>query len=189
MEIKTLALDVGVIKPLQVENNSLEYQAGWYIDPVTGQRIFYDPNARSFYTMAGGVFIPLGYMNPAPKQVVLGPGERLRITVSYKYSGPAITGAIEYFSVGVYGTFGFDEKMSGNNTRNLPASTTPQPYTGQYTFTMPTNVGSNWDDIYCRIYGGSPGVPQAFFGYEDCLLIVGKDPTISEFEIADFVKV
>ena len=189
MELTTLALDLGTIKPLQAGTDPPEYQAGWYIDPVTGQRIFYDPNTQSFYTMAGGVFIPLGYMNPSPKQVAVGPGEKLKVTISYKYSGPSITGAVEYFSVGVYGTFGFDEKLSAKNTRNLPASTTPLPYTGTYTFTIPDNVASNWDDIYCKIYGGSPGVPQTFFGYEDCLIIVGKDPTISDFEISDFVKV
>ena len=189
MELKTMALDLGGIRTLQYEGDQPEYQAGWYVDPVTGQPIFYDPNTQSFYTMAGGVFIPLGYMNPSPKQVAVGPGEKLKITISYKYSGPAITGAIEYFSIGTYGTFGFDEKMSAKNTRNLPASTTPVSYTGSYTFTIPTNVGSNWDDIYCKIYNGSPGVSQTLFGYENALLIVGEEPTISDFEIADFVKV
>jgi hypothetical protein len=182
MELKTLALDLGMIRVLQAGDGQ-PYQAGWYLDPVTGQRVYYDPETQNFYTMAGGVYIPLGYMNPSPKQVAIAPAERLRITISYKYSGPAITGAIEYFSVGVYGTFGFDEKLVGKNTRNLPASTTPTAYTGSYTFTMPADVGSNWDDIYCKIYSG------ALFGYENALVIIGKDPAISDFTIADFVKV
>jgi len=188
MELKTLALDLGVFRVLQAGDDQ-PYQAGWYVDPITGQRVYYDPNTQNFYTMAGRVYIPLGYMNPAPKQVAIAPGEKLRITISYKYSGPAITGAIEYFSVGVYGALGFDEKLVGKNTKNLSSSTTPVAYTGSYTFTMPADVGSNWDDIYCKIYNGSPSVPQNLFGYENALVIVGKEPAISEFTIADFVKV
>src|SRR4030043_1517917 len=123
MKTKTLALDLGLVRVLQGDSPS--YSSGWYLDPLTGQRLFYDQESQNFYPLAGGVYIPLGYMNPAPKQVSLGPGEKLKITISYKYSGPAISGAIEYFSVGTYGTFGFDEKLVGKNTRNLPASTTP----------------------------------------------------------------
>ncbi len=187
MKLKTLSLDLGV---LQVKADPpVAYQTGWYVDPQTGQRIFYDPNNQNFYTLAGGVYIPLGYMNPAPQQVPIGPSERLKVTISYKYSGPAISGAIERFCVGVYGAFGFNEQMVGENSKNLPASTTPQPYTGQYTFTIPSNVGGDWDDIYCKIYGGSPSVPQNLFGYENALIIVGKEPLISEFKIEDFVKV
>jgi hypothetical protein len=61
--------------------------------------------------------------------------------------------------------------------------------TDEYTFTIPTSVGTDWDDIYCKIYGGSPSVPQTLFGYENALLIVGTSPAITEFKIADFVKV
>jgi len=189
MELKTLALDLGTVRVLQDKADPPVYQAGWYVDLSTGQRIFYDPDTQNFYTMAGGVYIPLGYMNPAPKQVAIGPGEKLKITISYKYSGPAVSGVTEYFSIGIYGTFGFNEALVGQNSKNLPTSTTPQPYTGEYIFTIPANVGGDWDDIYCKIYGGTPGIPQTLFGYENALIIVGKDPTISEFKIADFVKV
>jgi len=186
MELKTLALELGV---LQAGDDPPEYAPGWYVDPATGQPIFYDPNTRTFYTMAGGIYIPLGYMNTAPKQVTLGPGEKLKITISYKYSGPAVTGAVERFCVGVYGAFGFDEKLVGTNTKNLSQSTSPVSYTGEYTFTIPTNVGADWDDIYCKISGGSPSVPETLFGYENALIIAGLQPTISEFKILDYVKV
>jgi hypothetical protein len=192
MELKTLDLDLGEFVVLQ-ENTIRPLQeplvAGWYVDPSTGQKIFYDPTTHNFYTQAGGVYIPLGYMNPAPKQVTLAPGEKLKITMSFKYSGPAISSAVCYYSIGVYGLFGFDEKMVGQNSKSIPQYVTPTQVTDSYTFTLPTNVGNDWDDIYCKIYGGSPGVPQTLFGYEQALLIVGKDPTISEFTIADFAKV
>ncbi|MDD5082380.1 MAG: hypothetical protein PHU08_03305 [Dehalococcoidales bacterium] len=192
MELKTLAIDLGEFKALgesslgQMPEPSV---AGWYIDPRTGERVFYDPDTHKFYTLAGGVYIPLGYMNPAPKQVTLAPGEKLRINMSFKYAGPAISSAICYYSIGVNGIFGFDEKMVGQNSKSIPQYTTPTQVTDSYTFTLPTSVGNDWDDIYCKIYGGSPGVPQTLFGYEQALLIVGKDPTITEFTIADFAKV
>ena len=189
MEVKTLALDLGVVRVLQEGNNVPAYTAGWYVDPRTGMQVYYDPNTQAFYTLAGGIYIPLGYMNPAPKQVSIGPGEKLRISISYKYSGPAVSGAVERFCVGVYGAFGFDEKLYGENTKSFSASTTPVSYTGQYTFTIPTSVGGDWDDIYCKVSGGSPGVPQTLFGYENALIIAGREPTISEFTIVDFAKV
>ena len=105
MELKTLALDLGGIRPLQSEDTAPVYQAGWYVDPVTGQRIFYDPGTEKFYTMAGGVFIPMGYMNPAPKQVSVAPGDRLKVSISFKYTGPAVTGVTGYYCLGTYGTF------------------------------------------------------------------------------------
>ncbi|BCT55324.1 hypothetical protein [Dehalococcoides mccartyi] len=192
MKLKTLSIDLGEFKALQesaLGQMPEPSAAGWYIDPRTGERVFYDSDSHKFYTLAGGIYIPLGYMNPAPKQVTLAPGEKLRINMSFKYSGPAISSAICYYSIGVYGLFGFDEKMVGQNSKSLPQYTTPTQVTDSYTFTLPTNVGNDWDDIYCKIYGGSPGVPQTLFGYEQALLIIGKDPTISEFMIADFAKV
>jgi hypothetical protein len=187
METKILELNLGGLRPLQA--SSQEYTPGWYVDPETGQPVYYDGVTRTFYTLSGGVYLPLGYMNPAPKQVSLGPGERLKVSISYKYSGPAVSGAIERFCVGVYGSFGFTEQIVGTNTRSLSQSTTPLTYTGEYTFTIPTSVGTDWNDIYCKISGGSPGVNESIFGYENALVITGKDPTISEFKITDFVKV
>ena len=189
MELKTLALDLGRVRVLQDGADPPEYAAGWYFDPQMGQRIFYDPTTQKFYTMAGGVYIPLGYMNTAPKQVTLAPGDKLKITMSFKYSGPAISGAVCYYSIGVYGAFGFDEKLVGQNSKSISQYTTPTEVTDSYTFTIPTNVGGDWDDIYCKIYGGSPSVPQNLFGYENALITVGKEPSISEFKIVDFAKV
>ena len=88
MSLKTLELGLKMIRVLQDGTDPPEEALlvpGWYVDPQTGQRIFYDPDSQKFYTMAGGVYIPLGYMNPAPKQVSIGPGEKLKITISYKF--------------------------------------------------------------------------------------------------------
>ena len=170
---------------------------GWYVDPQTGQRIFYDPGSEKFYTMAGGVYIPLAYMNPAPKQVAVAPGDRLRVTISFKYTGPAVTGVTGYYCVGTYGIFGFDERLVQRTTFNLPQVTSPPSVpnvSDSYTFTIPTGMDTNWDDIYVKIFGGSPsiageaGTPY-LFAYENALTIAGIQPSITEFKISDFAKV
>jgi len=192
MELKTLALELGAFRVLQGGDDRSEYAAGWYVDPRTGMRIYYDPTTQAFYTVAGGVYIPLGYMNPAPKQVAVAPGDKLKITLSFKYTGPAQTGVTGYYSIGVYGTFGFNEQMVGQTSFSIPLVTTPPSapnVTNSYTFTIPTNIGADWDDIYVKIFGGSPGVPQNLHGYENALIVAGIQPNITEFKIADFAKV
>jgi len=185
--MKTLELKLGLIQPQQAK--PLEYSQGWYVDPQTGQPVYYNPETHNFYTLSGGIYIPLGYMNTAPKQVPVTIGDKLKVSISYQYSGPAITGALERFCVGIYGLFGFTEQLVGEISRNLPATSSPQTYTDSYTFTIPNNVGSDWDDIYCKVYNGSPNVPQTIFGYENALIIAGLNPTVSNFTITDFAKV
>ncbi|MEQ4489562.1 MAG: hypothetical protein AAC990_04250 [Dehalococcoides mccartyi] len=200
MALKTLDLNLGGFKLLQ-EDSDQQLQdpaiSGWYIDPRTGQRVFYDSTAGKFFTLAGGVYIPLGYMNPAPKQVAVAPGDRLMITLSFKYTGPAITGVTGYFCIGVNGIFGFNEQMVGRTTFSIPQVTTPPStpnVTNSYTFTIPTSIGTDWDDIYVKIFGGSPSIggeatTSFLFGYENALTIAGVQPSITEFKISDFAKV
>jgi hypothetical protein len=200
MKLKTLALDLGLIEvPHQngADPPVDPVAAGYYVDVRTGQQVYFDPNSAKFYTLAGGVYIPLGYMNPAPKQVAVAPGDKLKITISFKYTGPAITGVTGYYCIGVYGTFGFNETMVGQTSFNIPMVTTPPSapnVTDSYTFTIPTNIGSDWDDIYVKIFGGTPSIGGSattpyLFGYENALIIAGINPSITEFKIADFAKV
>ncbi|OBW61898.1 hypothetical protein [Dehalococcoides mccartyi] len=200
MALKTLDLNLGGFKLL--EDDSVQQMedpavSGWYIDSRTGQRVFYDSTAGKFFTLAGGVYIPLGYMNPAPKQVAVAPGDRLKITLSFKYTGPAITGITGYYSIGINGIFGFDERLTQRTSFNVPQVTTPPSspnVSDSYTFTIPTGIGTNWDDIYVKIFGGSPSIggeatTSFLFGYENALTIAGVDPSITEFKISDFAKV
>ena len=193
--MKTMELNFGVIKPQQADSPS--YARGWYVDPATGQSVYYDPDTRNFYTMQGGIYLPLGYMNPAPKQVTLAPGDNLKISVSFKYTGPAITGACIRYCVGVYGTFGFNEQLVAIESFNIPqvvtAPSSPN-VSNSHTFAIPTNVGTDWTSIYVKMYGGTPSLgsdvtPSYIFGYQDALVIVGTQPSITEFKIADFAKV
>jgi hypothetical protein len=172
--------------------------SGWYYDPTTGQYYYYDATLNQWYVYAAGYLYALAaYMNPAPKTVTLAPGERLKITLSFKYTGVAVTGVSARYAIGVYGAAGFDEKVYATTTFNIPEnlSTTPITVTNEATLTLPTTgVGSDWNDIYVKIWGGTPSIggselsPNYIFGYENALILIGLVPTITEFKILDFVK-
>jgi len=175
-----------------------DYTTGWYHDPVTGQPYYYDAENKKWYIYAAGYLYALGYMTAAPKQVTLSPGDSLKITLSFQYIGPAVTGVSSRYCIGVYGALGFTEKVVLTPTFNIPANLTGTPVTvtNYATLALPASgVGSDWDDIYVKIWGGTPAIggseasPNYIFGYENALLLVTLAPTITEFQIADFVKV
>jgi hypothetical protein len=172
--------------------------SGWYYDPVTGKQYYYDAATGTWYIYAAGLLYALTYMNAAPKQVTLSPGDSLKITLSFKYMGPAVTGVSSRYVIGVYGAAGFSEKLYATTTFSIAANPTltPVTVTNYATLTLPASgVGSDWDDIYVKIWGGSPSIggseasPNYIFGYENALILVSITPTITEFTIADFVKV
>lgn len=195
MSIVDLDLDLGGIRALG-DDGETQYLPGWYYDPVTGIYFYYDPTKNTFFTAQGGVYYPLGYMNPAPKVVNVAPGDQLRITLSFKYTGPAVTGVTGYYVLGVYGV-GFTESFKGTTTFNIPRVTTVPTspnVTNSYTFTIASDIGASCNDIYVKIFGGTPSLgssvnPTYIFGYYDALNIVGITPSITEFKISDFVKV
>ncbi len=186
--IKTLAINLGTVRAMQTP-----YQPGWYVNPSTGQRYYYD--GKQWYVYTAGLLTALGYMNPAPKQVTLSPGDKLQVTLGFQYTGPAISQVLSRYAIGVYGSLGFSEMLVGTPTFNVPASNTPIAVTNSYVFTIPTGVGSNWTSIYVKIWGGTPDIggseqaPPYIFGYQDALVIVGAAVNITNFTITDFVKV
>ena len=163
-----------------------QYQPGWYYG-TDGRRYFYD--GRNWYVLTAAGLIAAGYMTAAPKQVSLTIGDKLQISISYQYSGPAVTGVIHHYVIGVYGSLGFSEKIVVETTRNLSQSLTATTITDSATLTIPSGVGSDWDDIYAKVYGGSPDLGQTLFGYENALNIVSLTPTINNFTIVDYSKV
>jgi len=193
MTTKTLELALGSISVGQQLLSS-----GWYYDPVTGKQYYYNAVQNQWYIYVAGYLYALGYMTAAPKQVTLSPGDSLKITLSFQYIGPAVTGVSSRYCIGVYGALGFTEKVVLTPTFNIPANLTGTPVTvtNYATLALPASgVGSDWDDIYVKIWGGTPAIggseasPNYIFGYENALLLVTLAPTITEFQIADFVKV
>lgn len=196
---KIINLNLGVIRggPQQAVFDPPEviYMAGWYIDVRTGAIVYYDPTADKFLTPQGTVYVPLGYMNPAPKQVTLASGDSLKIKLGFKYMGPAVIGVTGYNVIGVYGV-GFAEQIMKTQTFNIPENktTTPIDVSNEATILIPTNIDPSWNDIYVKMYGGTPSIGGAattpyITGYIDALVIVGIAPVITGFQITDFSKV
>ena len=183
--IKTLNLDLGIVRALEVP-----YQAGWYRDQTTGAYYYYD--GSRWFVYAQGILTPMTITPlPAPKTIEVAPGDKVKISISYKYSGPAQTMIAEYFSIGYRDALGYHPKIESYPGRNLPASSSPVEYTAEQTLTLPLNVESNWTCIECKVYGGTPGVPETgvcLFN-PDPLKIVGLVTEITQFTIKDFVKV
>jgi hypothetical protein len=190
MTLKTLTLDLGTVSALQ-------YSTGWYYDPNTGQRYYYNAAQNQWYVSLGGYLYALGYMNPAPKQVTVAPGDKLKIVLSFKYMGPAITGILSRWCIGVYGVWGFTEKVAITPTLDIPAnaSTTPITVTKEQVLTIPASPGTDWDDIYVKMWGGTPDLggseqsPAYIYGCENALIIAGANVVITDFKISDFAKV
>jgi len=186
MVTKTLALSLGSISAMQVTG----YTTGWYRDPITGQRYYYDAENKKWYIYAAGLLQPLAIAEQsAPKTVTLQAGDSLKISISYRYTGPAITGAEEYFSIGYKDVLGYHPKVEGTNTRNLPVCATAMPFTAEKTLVVPSNVAADWNHIECKVWHGTPDVPETGLRYINALAIVGIVANITEFTIVDYVKV
>jgi len=186
MVTKTLELPLGSISALQVAG----YSTGWYQDPSSGQWYYYDAEAKKWYILAAGVLQPLAIAEQsAPKTVTVKAGDSLKISISYKYTGPAVTGVEEYFSIGYKDALGYHPKVVGTNTKNLPVCATATLFTAEKTLVIPTSVGENWNHIECKVWHGTPDVPETGLRYVNALSIVGIEANITEFTIVDYVKV
>lgn len=183
MTTKTLELSLGSIV------DPPAYATGWYHDPTTGQYYYYDAENKKWYIYSAGYLYPLAIAEEsAPKTVTVKAGDKLKISISYKYSGPASTGVEEYFSVGIKGVT-YSPKIYVTNTRNLPVCATPTLFTAENTLLIPASVGEDWTAIECKVWHGTPDVPETGLRYIDALTIVGIEAEITQFTIVDYVKV
>ena len=185
MSTKTLALFLG-----SVVADPPDYTTGWYHDPVTGQNYYYDATNKRWYIYAAGLLQALTIAElTGPKVVNLSIGDSLTISISYKYSGPSITGAEEYFSIGYKDVLGYHPQIVGTNSRNLAGCVTPTLFTALKTLVIPAGVGDNWVNIECKVWHGTPAVPETGLRYLNALMIVGLVAAVTEFTIVDYVKV
>lgn len=185
MTTKVLEISLGNVGPLQVQRVT-----GWYKDPNTGQYYYYDASIMKWYIYTAGVLYPLSIAEEsAPKTVTLVAGDSLRISMSYKYTGPAATSVEEYLSIGYKDIAGYHPKVVETNIRNIPVCATPTLFTSSATLLIPANVAENWKHIECKVWHGTPDVPETGLRYIDALIIVGLVAEITVFTIVDYVKV
>lgn len=185
MVTKALDLSLGTI-----EGDPPAYETGWYQDTVTGEYYYYDATEKKWYIYAAGYLYALAIAEEsAPKKVTVKAGDSVKISISYKYTGPASTGVEEYFSIGIKGITGYSPKVTGTITRNLPICATPTTFTAEKTLIIPANVALDWNHIECKVWHGTPDVPETGLRYINALEIVGITAEITEFSIVDYVKV
>jgi len=185
MVTKTLELSLGSIIA-----DPPEYQTGWYRDPISGQVYYYDAENMKWYIYVAGVLQPLAIAEQsAPKTISVMAGDSVKVSISYKYTGPASSGVEEYFSIGYKDALGYHPKVVGTNSRSLPACGTATLFTASATLVIPTGVGENWNHIECKVWHGSPEIPETGLRYLNALTIVGIAAKITEFTIVDYVKV
>ncbi|GAI40395.1 unnamed protein product, partial [marine sediment metagenome] len=104
-------------KALQVSLGSIGvYATGYY--QVNGQWYYYDATTGQWYIYSAGYIYPLKIYEMYPTQPVMAiaPGDKLKITISYTYSGPISVGVEEYFSIGAKVALQYWPKVVGRNT-------------------------------------------------------------------------
>ncbi len=178
MTTKTLQLSLGSIGV---------YATGYY--QFEGQWYYYDATIGQWYIYSAGLLYPLKITEvSAPKVVTIAAGDKLKITISYTYTGPASVGVEEYFSIGSKVALQYWPKVVRRHSRNLPVTGAPTEFTWSEALTIPTNVEDDWTYIECKVWHGTPDVPETGIRLRDALSVVAVTPEITNFSIDDYVK-
>jgi len=167
-------------------------QAGWYYDPDTGQWYYYDEEGKRYFYLAG-LFYPVMEWETAPKVVNVRHGDTLRISVSFKYSGPSKTCKL-YGSVGQKSAFNiFDEILTATSPSfTLSESTEPKTYYRQVDIAITTAIAAGkYYGIYAKLIDGISFKERVTgsVALEGAIFVVSAEPTFSDFQITDYAKV
>jgi len=159
-------------KALQITLGSIGvYATGYY--QVDGQWYYYDATIGQWYTYSAGYLYPLAIteMYPTKPVVHVAPGDQLKITISYIYSGPASIGVEEYFSIGSKPLLQYAPHVVKKHYRNLPVTTAPTEYTWTETLTIPNDIEDDWTYLECKVWHGTPNVPEAGIRLKDAITL------------------
>lgn len=182
------------LKTLEVNINPMTLVNGWYCDPETGQWYYYDEQGMRYVCAAGHLYAMVAW-ETAPKVVNVKPGDTLRITVSFKYSGLAKTcklrGAIG--NLGTSWPYSFDEVLFARSLSfTLPESPDPVTFNKQVDIPITTAItaGSSYS-VYTKLEDGvsfQEGVTGSI-ALKDAIFVVSSEPTFSDFKIDDYRQV
>jgi len=130
-------------------SNPPAYETGWYYNPDTGERYYYDASMGQWYISVAGYLYPMATqwvnastINPsAPIGVTI--GDTVRITVSFKYQGPSN-------SFTLYGAVGVGTYNSGTGSDSGPFKEGSPP--GRRSFTVgPDTTPTTYSDKYVDV--------------------------------------
>ncbi len=145
-----------------------------------------------FETVEGGEVYTLDHLfrdlgiavAPGTKLQVVA-GQKIRLTATIDYMGPAIS-ATFYAALGSRGLTGFNEWAVGQKVVSFAQSGSFITYTLTADIDT-TGIANNTDlDLYCKLveYPGA-GMPEV----DNVIDIVGGTPTFQNFKITDYSKV
>jgi hypothetical protein len=167
------------------------------LSPVlAGQyRYLYDPSTGIVYTYAydpyRGVYVLVfatGWV-PAPEKKNVKYTQKLRITTSFYYSGPAFDGVL-YGAIGQRVVSVFDEIVANTSPLSLPETPTPALKTASVEVSITTALAAGKDySIYAKIMDAA-GSTKAISDYlENAIHVVEVKPEFTEFKITDYAVV
>ena len=205
MAIKTLDVSLGLIKAAQVDPPGVAVPtispgqvlaSGYYTDPTTGQVYYYNAYLDQWYYYAAGYLYPLSISwqaSPSAKIDVIGGVDTLRLRLSFKYIGPAVTQKF-YAQPGDNKTSGAWGGWDGWEVRKditLPQCTTATLFTDKY-IDLPIKTGKDGKDFaaYCKkdqlfIEEGKDSTPY-YYNVGHIILAAGE---FTELKISKFEKV
>lgn len=194
MPIQDKKMSITVIRPLQTATPTT-VSPGYYL--LNGVRYYF--NGTQWYRCDGLMLVPLavgfsplsiidgGAWTGTPPAVMT--GDKFRVTMTYKYQGPAVTNARRYVAWGSWG-LRFDAKLEVVTNTDIPASpTSPTTYTFTADFTVPSNVNADWTAVYFKIDSGTPSVPEMGISYSNAVQILLPQPTITDVNFTSISKV
>ncbi len=176
--------------------------SGYYTDPTTGYRYYYNAAKDQWYVEASGYLYPLSISwTPSPSaKLELTEKEILRFRLRFYYIGPAVTRTL-YAAIGDNKTSGSFSEWSGCNVSkdiSLPKCDTKTLFTDKYIdLVMPEwswfeTWGHAGEDFaaYVKLLNGltlTEGVNCTPY-YYDVGRVIAKEGEFSEFSITKFEK-
>ena len=197
LSLEEPGIGVPVVLPGQV------LASGYYTDPTTGCRYYYDSYRDQWYVVAAGYLYPLAISwQPSPStKLELTEKETLRFGLRFYYLGPAVTRTF-YAALGKNKTSGTFEEWSGcavSKDITFPLCSTKTLFTDKYLdlvlpewswFEIWGHAGEDFA-AYVKILNGitfTTGVNITPL-YYDVGRVIEKKGEFSEFSIAKFEKV
>lgn len=159
-----------------------------YIDPATGLTHSY------YYSIAAAAYVYAFSTRwvTAPKTIELTVGDKLKIYADFYYIGPIFSGKL-YGAIGSKGIGDiFNEVIHNSISLSLPKCDSSTHFQDKYVeIPITTALAAGTYAIYIKITNGvSLELDKTISSYyEDAVSIVGVEPTFTEFEIKDYMKV
>lgn len=170
---------------------------GYYIDPSTGVRYYYNARQDQWYIVSGLSLIPLAISwKPSPSaKIDIAAGETLRFNLSFYYIGPAVTRTF-YVALGANKTLGIFDEWSGGAAQSnisIPNCAVKTLITGKYVDIVISGAWGHTGETaaaYCKILNGitlTEGVNCTPYYYNVCYVLAAKGE-VTQFAIASFTK-